>query len=585
VTLGVTSIVGSGGGDDITGGGVTITSIIVTPSAVPDGLPVDLTLQFTAIAEYSNNTQQDVTNSVAWTSSDTSVATISVIGLATGVAVGTTNITASMSGVTSNTVSLEVVNITLTKIEISPAIMPNDLPLGLSQQFTAMGTFDNTRSYDITEFVTWSSSDDAIAMIDSSGLVTSVAASATPAIITASASGETSNSVSLTVVNNKTASELIVEPQWIGALPVNRLYQLKALLRFSDNSTYDVTDRVAWSSNDESTAIVSNDSNAGPKGLVTAASPGRVTITAVDSLTAPSDSTIDVTNATIDSVTISPSAPNNLPAGYTQEFTAMGNISDGSTLKLTNPISWTVSDASLASFDQIGEVARVRGIAPGSVIVSYVDILADGTKSGQVGTVSLTINNATLQSILINPGTNFTLPTETQQQFNALGSFSDASSRDITNDVDWDSSSGSIAVFGVDAGKLTTTAPGSSNVVAQRLNSVSTLITSSPAVTVTVQDETLQSLTITPNPGTVDIGGTVQFTATATFSNIVTQVDYTERVYWSWSSNNFDFVTVSTAEGTKGQVTGIKAGGPFILNAEVPGLTVIPTPLTTLNVQ
>ena len=109
MSLGMVSIVGSGGGEDITGGGVTLTSITVTPAAVPDGLPVDLTLQFTAIAEYSNNTQQDVTGSVAWTSSDTNAATISVVGMATGVAVGTTNITATMSGVTSNAVSLEVI--------------------------------------------------------------------------------------------------------------------------------------------------------------------------------------------------------------------------------------------------------------------------------------------------------------------------------------------------------------------------------------------------------------------------------------------------------------------------------------------
>ena len=92
--IGVTSIVGSGGGDDITGpGNVTLTSITVTPSAVPDGLPVGLTQEFTAVAAYSNNTQQDVTNSVIWDSSVPGVATIGVnTGIATGVADGDTDI-------------------------------------------------------------------------------------------------------------------------------------------------------------------------------------------------------------------------------------------------------------------------------------------------------------------------------------------------------------------------------------------------------------------------------------------------------------------------------------------------------------
>src|SRR5271156_4100608 len=52
------------------------------------------TEQFTATATFGNNTSGDVTSQVTWTSSSPTVATIDSSGLATGVALGTTTITA-----------------------------------------------------------------------------------------------------------------------------------------------------------------------------------------------------------------------------------------------------------------------------------------------------------------------------------------------------------------------------------------------------------------------------------------------------------------------------------------------------------
>jgi uncharacterized protein YjdB len=454
-----------------------------------------------------------------------------------------------MSGVISTAAALSVITVTLTKIEISPAIIPDDLPLGLDQQFTAMGTFSNYRSYDITNSVDWASSNTGAATIDDTGLAASVAAGAT--IITASASGITSNAVSLTVVN-KTAVSLIVEPQWIGALPVNRTQQLKALLRFIDNSTYDITDRVSWSSNTPAVATVSN--TVGSKGVVTGLATGQVTITADDSLTLDATATIDVTNDTIVSVTISPSAVGALPAGYSQDFTATGLFSDGFTRPLSNPLAWSLSNSN-ATLEQTGAVARVRGLAAGSVTITYADVLANGAASGKSGTATLTVTNAILQSILINPGVNFSLPVETQQQFSAQGAFSDTTSRNITNDVVWHASDNTVAVFGNQNGSLTAIATGAANVTASSLNSSDNLITS-PVVTAAVSAQTLQSLVIV-SPGSVSVGQTAQFTATATFSGGST-VDYTERALWE--SSNVQTATVSTAAGTKGQVTAILAG-------------------------
>ena len=56
--------------------------------------------QFDAVATYSDNSTADVTSTASWAVANTGVATINSAGLATGVAVGSTQVTASLSGIT-----------------------------------------------------------------------------------------------------------------------------------------------------------------------------------------------------------------------------------------------------------------------------------------------------------------------------------------------------------------------------------------------------------------------------------------------------------------------------------------------------
>jgi hypothetical protein len=75
----------------LSGAGVqpTITSITVTPAnpTIAPGAQV----QFKAVDNFGN----DITSSVVWASSSTSIATITVGGLATGIANGSVTITAT----------------------------------------------------------------------------------------------------------------------------------------------------------------------------------------------------------------------------------------------------------------------------------------------------------------------------------------------------------------------------------------------------------------------------------------------------------------------------------------------------------
>ena len=80
----------------------TVNSLTVSPSSV--SIFSGQTQQLSATANYSNNASVNVTSQASWSSSDTSVATISGTGIVTGVAPGTATVTASFGGQSGNSI-------------------------------------------------------------------------------------------------------------------------------------------------------------------------------------------------------------------------------------------------------------------------------------------------------------------------------------------------------------------------------------------------------------------------------------------------------------------------------------------------
>jgi hypothetical protein len=75
----------------------TITSVAVSPASA--AIAIGNTQQFVATAANSNGTRSVITSAASWTSSDSTIATVSSGGLATGVTSGTVTITASSGSV------------------------------------------------------------------------------------------------------------------------------------------------------------------------------------------------------------------------------------------------------------------------------------------------------------------------------------------------------------------------------------------------------------------------------------------------------------------------------------------------------
>jgi len=174
-----------------------LSSISVTPAATVN-LAIGATRQFTATGTYSDDSVVDITSQVTWASSNAAVATVSSAGLTIGVAVGNTEITAALSGVTSPPVDLPIINSpTLSSISITPESSAN-LTVGSTKQLEAIGTYSDGSTMDITSQVTWVSYDNTVITVSQTGLVTAVAAGNT--YITAALSIITSRSVGITVI-------------------------------------------------------------------------------------------------------------------------------------------------------------------------------------------------------------------------------------------------------------------------------------------------------------------------------------------------------------------------------------------------
>ncbi|MFO4689023.1 Ig-like domain-containing protein, partial [Vibrio cholerae] len=154
-----------------------------------------------AIATYSDGTSSDVTSSVTWTSVDTSTATVTSAGLLAGVDVGTTSVTATKDGVTSNTVNVDV-KPAIVSIALTPATV--DLVKGRTQQLTAIATYGDSTSSDVTSSVTWMSVDTSTATVTSAGLLAGVDMGTTS--VTASKGGVMSNILNIKVLCKATES-------------------------------------------------------------------------------------------------------------------------------------------------------------------------------------------------------------------------------------------------------------------------------------------------------------------------------------------------------------------------------------------
>jgi Bacterial Ig-like domain (group 2)/Divergent InlB B-repeat domain len=156
-----------------------LSTLQVTPSSAALTV-LGETVQFKASGLFVHtghpSNTQDITSQVTWASSNSGVATISSTGVATAVSTGETAITATMNtssgpvaGTSTLTVSGQAAHelVSIAVIPTAQVITTIDEP----SQFIAIGTFNTSpNTVDLTDQVSWQSSDVKVATINSAGL-------------------------------------------------------------------------------------------------------------------------------------------------------------------------------------------------------------------------------------------------------------------------------------------------------------------------------------------------------------------------------------------------------------------------------
>ncbi len=509
----------------------TVEQIVIEPPAAVT--MVDGIVRFTATAIVTGGTTQDITETALWVTENSSIATISSDGMATGVSPGETMVHASMAGQI-GTATLTVTSAELLSINVTPT--NPTVGEGVSLSFTAMGTFDDGTIADVTYSATWESSDTNILQIDEQGAAQAMIAGV--AIVSASI-GLISATSTVTVTGALLESITLAPASLI--LPVGGYEQLRATGTYDDNTVVDLTASVTWSSDNDTVAFVSI--APGTAGQVTGIGAGTTQIIAsMDGQSAEAD--VTVTSAALDNIAISPVDPT-IPRDNDLQFEAIGEYADGNSSNVTDRVTW---DSLIPSVAVISNASRTKGMA--SAVGAGTSTITAGLDGIDAAT-TLTVTDAALVSIAVLPN-NLIMDLGADHQFLAMGTFDDGSTIDLTVSVIWTASNEdvvSISNAPDSKGLLTALSDGTATVTA-------TLGDKSGTAAVSVIEPELIGLNITPNMPVVPVGDFVEFYAIAVYSNNTTQVLWDDA---EWTSSNTGVANFAEGKGG-GRVEALSPG-------------------------
>ena len=313
----------------------------------------------------------------------------------------------------------------LVSIQVSPGTP--SVAAGITQQFTAQGTFSNGNTKDLTSLVTWSSSTPYVASIAGGGLATtySIGSSTITASFT-QPSGTVTGTSALAVAAPTLVSVVVTDSSVVvpGSNSLGTVktaagtsHQFLAYGIYTDGGERNITSSVTWSSSPIKVATINN---AGRAAGITA---GAATITATDPTTSLAGSTtLDVTNATVTAIVVSPVVQTIAPLTRLN-FTALGVFNDGTTQNITADSNWSSSDTAAATVTNSAPSGVATGVASGSTTIT-------AALGGMSGSTGLTVSSASLTSIALTPAASgvaigSTLP------LNAVGTFSDGTKQPI----------------------------------------------------------------------------------------------------------------------------------------------------------
>ncbi|HET6701976.1 MAG TPA: Ig-like domain-containing protein [Gemmatimonadaceae bacterium] len=387
---------------------------------------------------------------------------------------------------------------------------------------------------------TWGSSNDAVATVNGSGVVT--AHTAGTARVTASL-GSASGGSDITVTAPPpppppTVTSLVLAPPTVtmGTAATQQFTATEQLSngtsRPASGATWTATGGVVTTSGLYTSGTVAGTFRVIATGTSGHADTSSVTVTAVPP-----------PPPTVTSLVLSPASAT-LATSATQQFTATEQLSNG-TSRAASGVTWSATG---------GTVSTSGLYTAGGTGGSY-RVIARGT-TGHADTASITINAPpppppTVTALVLTPA-SATLSVSATQQFTATEQLSNGTSR-AASGVAWSATGGTVSASGLyTAG----TSGGSYRVIAR--GTTGHADTSAITINAPPPPPTVTALVVAPASASLTTGGTQQFTATEQLSNGTSRA--ASGATWSATGGTVSSAGLYTAGTTAGSFRVIATG-------------------------
>ncbi|RYZ93214.1 MAG: hypothetical protein EOP06_01725 [Proteobacteria bacterium] len=386
-------------------------------------LPLGDSGNYRAQANFADGSSQDVSRGAIWTSSQSAIVQL------TNVAQSPVVVKALALG--SSLLQIEGLNLSgsqlisvgaaaLRSIAINPS--PASVPAGRTLQLSALGTYTDGSTSNLTGSAIWSSDAASKALISASGLLSGVQmGNANITATVGSVSKSVAASVSAPLLQSLAVS---LSPQSVAA---GYTSQAAAVGTYSDGSTQTLTTSALWSSGNASVASINSSSGAinalAIGSSVISANVGGVIGTANLSVSAPILTGLSLNLA-----------PASVAKGNASQGQATASYSDGSTVNVTSSASWSSGTPSVAAVSSTGAISS---LAQGSSLITASFGTRTASRSLSVTAPVLTALNVALAPSSIAKGYS--------GQATATGVYSDGSTVNLTNSSVWSSDTTSVA--------------------------------------------------------------------------------------------------------------------------------------------
>ncbi len=527
---------------------------VIDIQVMPRSVVAGSAQRFSAEIIFSNGTTQVVTDETAWTSSNSLIA-----APINGAPLGTFQVkvpgnfaVSAVFGNLSVTVPIQSQMLPLSSIQVKSA--SSVLNAGVSEQFVAIGHFKNETSRDITQSVSWRSTNPQVVTADntlgSKGLV--YAATGGFSTVFAAFDGVVGSKV-IEVSTEQFASLSIENAD--KPLPIGIEKALKLIGRRADGSTLDVTATAIWTSSNPYLVTISNDLTTA--GVASAWSIGSLVIAASFG-GAMVQAPLEVVAAEVISLVVK-GPEGAVDCGIAPaQFTANATFSDDTEDDVTAQVTWATNSSTYAiASNTSGSNGQVSTLKEGQTAISAT--FRNVTTGTEVtATKSLTIAAPILMSYIVESAAP-SVAIGSSLQFSAKGSYSCVVALPpvLTTEVTWSSSNPKAAISNTAPfkGKVTTSG---SLIAPEQATITATKGAITGQTSLEIRPKEVTSVSLSGTADRIDVGNTIGLTLTATYSDGSTGV-----ITSGLAGHIIDYATSNPLQASisaAGVVTGLAEG-------------------------